>query len=333
MRILVTGGGGFIGSAVTRRLLREGHQLRVYQRSDASQLAAEGVEVYRGDLQDREAMGRAVEGCEAVFHVAARAGMGGRIEDFWGPNVAGTRCVLERAAGAGVRYLVHTSTPSVVFNGRPIEGGHESMPYCQSRLSPYAYTKARAEELVLGRANDPLDLGGMRRCALRPHLVWGPGDPHLLPRVINRAKSGRLRIVGHGLNRVDITRIENVAEAHYLALQALIEGKADGKAYFLSQGAPVLLWPWINELLTKLGLAPVRNRVPLAVASGVGLVADGIWNAFRLPGDPPMTRFVAMELAKHHWFDISAARMDLAYFPEQYPTDEGVDAYVASLSG
>lgn len=325
MKVLVTGGGGFLGRHIIRRLLERGDEVSALGRSPQVALVAQGVNFYQGDITDLQAVLQACKGCEAVIHTAAKAGIWGCRKDFEDANVTGTRNVLSACKTLGVRYLVHTSTPSVVFNGSAFEGANESLPYGSGFLCDYAETKARAEQEALA-AHDP-DV--LRVCALRPHLIWGVGDPHLLPRVIARAKTGRLRIVGDGKNRVDITHVENAALAHVLALDALKEGRAGGKAYFISQGEPVELWSWINEMLNRVGVAPVTGQISQRAATAVGAVAEWIWKAFRLQGEPPMTRFVAVELAKSHWFDISAASRDLHYHPE-VSLEEGMEAFASN---
>jgi nucleoside-diphosphate-sugar epimerase len=320
MNVLVTGGGGFIGGYVIDRLLNRGYMVRHYGRSPRPDLADRGVTVYTGALTDLEALRQAAEGTDAVFHIAAKAGVWGPREAFYKANVHGTRSVLAACKAAGVKSLVYTSTPSVVFNGGPFRGEDESLPYGSGWLCHYAESKAEAEaEVLAAHAND-----GLKTVALRPHLVWGPGDPHLLPRIIARAKAGRLRIVGDGHNRVDISYVENVADAHLCALDALQQGRAGGKPYFISQGEPVSLWPWINDLLVQLDIPPIKRHISLSTSYCIGAIAEGVWGTLRLRGEPPMTRFVATELGKDHFFNITAAKRDLAYTPT-IDTDEGVE--------
>ncbi len=311
-KILVTGGGGFLGRAIVNRLLESGHGVRVVGRGAQPELEAAGVEFVRGDLAQPGVARRAVAGCDTVFHVAAKAGVWGDFVEFHRANVEATRLLLEAAREAGVSRFVYTSTPSVVFNGSALAGADESLPYVEPSKCPCAYpvTKAEAERLVLA-ANAP----DFRTCALRPHLIWGVGDNHLVPRVVARARAGRLRIVGRGDNRVDMTHVDNAAHAHLLALDALSRGTACGRAYFLSDGAPVPLWGWINGLLGRLGVAPVTRRVPVWAAYAAATVAEGLWRILRREGEPPMTRFVAVELSKDHWFSIEAAMRDLGYAP------------------
>ena len=308
MRTLVTGGGGFVGGYVVDRLLERGYEVRSFGRSFQHGLEERGVRVFCGDLADADAVTAACEGVDAVFHVAARAGVWGSWLSYYRPNVIGTRNVLAACQAKGVGRLIYTSTPSVVFNRKAIRNGNEELPYGHKWLCHYAHTKAIAEEEALAANSDAL-----RVIALRPHLVFGPGDPHLLPRVVERARSGRLKIVGNGHNRVDVSYVGNVADAHINALDALETGKFAGQAYFISQGEPVELWPWINALLEGLGHAPLNRKVRLPLAYIAGAVCEFLWKRLKRRNDPPMTRFVAIELAKDHYFDISAAEWELGY--------------------
>lgn len=322
MKVLVTGGGGFLGRYIVQRLIKNGHTVRIYQRSHHPDMADWGVEVIGGDLCDPARLELATEGVDAVFHVAALAGIWGSKELFERANVLGTKNVLNAVIKNKVPYLVHTSTPSVVFSGEAFEGEDERLPYGKNWLCHYARTKAEAEQIVLAA-----HCGTLATCALRPHLIWGPGDPHLLPRVIHAAKSGRLKMVGDGKNRVDVTYVENAADAHIQALDALIEGKAGGKAYFISQGEPVVLWDWINALLQRLGEKPLRKRVSAATAYRIGAILEVVWKILRRKDDPPMTRFVAVELSKSHWYSIENARKDLGYHPENHSMEKGLQAF------
>ena len=311
MKILVTGGGGFVGGYIVERLLARGYTVRSLGRSAQPELVAEGVEVVRGDLTNAAAVWTACEGMDAVFHVAARAGVWGSWNSFYQPNVIGTRNVIEACRAHGVARLVYTSTPSVVFNRQAIRGGDESMSYGCDWLCNYAQTKALAEAELLAANCEALKV-----VALRPHLIFGPGDPHLLPRVIESVRRGRLKIVGDGMNRVDVSYVGNVADAHINAFDALLSGSVAGKAYFVSQGEPVELWTWLNNILEGLGHAPLRKKIPLPLAYGVGAVCEGLWQILGRRNEPPITRFVAVELAKDHYFNISAARSDLGYEPQ-----------------
>ncbi len=327
MKVLVTGGGGFVGSYVIDRLLARGYSVRSFGRSPQPALEAKGVEVICGDLANADDVRSASAGVDAVFHVAAKAGVWGSWESFYTPNVVGTRNVVEACQAEGVGRLVYTSTPSVVFDGQPIRGGGQELPYGRNWLCHYAHTKAIAEQEALGANCDAL-----RVVALRPHLIFGPGDPHLLPRVIERVKAGRLKIVGQGHNRVDISYVVDVAAAHINALDALESGKCAGQAYFISQGESVELWPWLNQVLVGLGYPPLTQRIPLPVAYAAGAVAECVWKVFAKKGEPPITRFVAVELAKDHYFDLSAAYRDLAYSPT-YSMQVALQETIRDLNG
>lgn len=312
-RTLVTGATGFLGSHLLARLRAEGRALTVVSRRPQPELAATGIRVVVGPLHEPTVCAAAVAGTETVFHVAARVGVWGRYEDFYRDNVVATEQLLQAARAAGVRRFIYTSTPSVVFNGRDLAGADESLPLTTDCPSPYPLTKAQAERAVRA-AHGP----GMATVALRPHLIWGVGDPHLVPRILARARAGRLRIVGEGCNRVDMVHVTNATAAHLAAetaLGATGDGPAGGRAYFITNDEPVVLWDWINGLLTALGERPVTRRISLPAARRLGAMGETVWRLLRLNGEPPMTRFIAEELAKDHWFDLTAAKRDLGYRP------------------
>ena len=312
---LVTGVSGFVGLALTKRLLAQGSKVTGICRRSRPDIEALGVEMIYADLADAPAIRAACENKDTVFHVAAKVGIWGKLAEFQKANVEGTQAVINGCRDFGVKKLVYTSTPSVVFNGRSIIGDNESLPYGTNIPCHYPTTKVIAEKAVLA-AHD-LPPGHLRTVALRPHLIWGDGDPNLVPRVLERARAGKLRIVGDGQNRVDLTHVENVVDAHLLAETALdnSENNPGGKAYFISNDEPVNLWDWINELLENHDVSKIHRRMSLAKAYKIGKIMEGTWQLFRLKGEPPMTRFVASELAKDHWFDISAAKRDLNYHP------------------
>ncbi|WP_245844439.1 NAD-dependent epimerase/dehydratase family protein [Nibricoccus aquaticus] len=306
---LVTGGTGFLGRRLVERLLTEGRRVTVLGRTPAPDLAARGVRFIRASLDDPAAVSAACQNVDTIFHVAAKVGVWGRYDDFFRINVLGTRALIDGARRHGVRNFVHTSTPSVVYNGRALGNADESLPLTTACPSPYPLTKAIAEREVLA-ANSP----ELRTVALRPHLIWGVGDPHLVPRILARARAGRLRIVGPGTNRVDMVHVENATDAHLLAEKAL-DGPAAGRPYFITNGEPVVLWDWINQLLTALGEPPITRHISLGAASAIGALCETLWRVLTLRSEPPMTRFIAAELAKDHWFDLTAARRDLGYQP------------------
>jgi nucleoside-diphosphate-sugar epimerase len=327
MTALVTGGGGFLGGAIVRRLRARGDAVRSLSRGHYPALDEIGVTQFRGDVADAEAVARAAEGCDVVFHVAARAGLGGRYADYHLANVVGTDNVLAACRRCGVPRLVYTSSPSVVFDGRDMEGVDESAPYPRHYEAHYPRTKALAEKRVLA-ANGPR----LATVALRPHLIWGPGDNHLIPRLLARARAGRLRRVGRASKLVDTIYVDNAADAHPLAADRLRPGSpVPGRAYFLSQGEPIPLWEMVNRILAAAGLPPVTRSVPAGLAYLAGWAAEALYKALRLRGEPPMTRFLARELATAHWFDIGAARRDLGYEPS-VSLEEGLRRLAAHLA-
>ena len=319
MKALVTGGGGFLGKAIVRLLLQRGDEVRSFSRGDYPELAALGVEQFRGDLADKEALLRAAAGCDMIFHVAARAGIWGSYADFYRANVTGTENVIAGCHSHGIARLVYTGSPSAVFDGRDVEGGDESLPYPEHYEAHYPATKAMAEKLVLAANSSTL-----ATVSLRPHLIWGPGDNHLVPRIVARGKAGKLRRIGTRPCLVDTVYVDNAARAHLLAADCLARGgTAAGKAYFISNGEPLPLWEMVNRILACAGLPPVTRSIPAKAAFAIGACCEGIWQILRLAGEPPMTRFVAREMATAHWFDITAARRDLGYCPE-ISIDEGL---------
>lgn len=324
----MTGAAGFLGGVVTRQLLEAGHEVAVLVRREVPELSALGAEVRRADLRNRP---RVVECCrdvDCVFHVAAKAGIWGSYQEYFAANVQATRNVLEGCRQAGVERLVYTSSPSVTFGGSSTPGVDESYPYPKRFLNAYSRTKALAEQIVLeADARDQV-----MACALRPHIIWGPGDAHIVPRLVSRARAGRLVRVGDGTNLVDITYVDNAARAHLLAADRLAEkSPVRGRPFFISQGEPVNLWGWVDDLLARLDVPPVRRALPLWGAYLLGAVLEGLWGALRLPDEPPMTRFMAAQLGTSHYYDISAARELLGYRPE-VSTEEGLERLVAWLA-
>ncbi len=318
MTALVTGGGGFLGGAIVRALIEQGVPVRSFQRSPAPDLELLGVEVVRGDLADPAAVSAAVEGCDSVFHVAAKAGVWGPRREYERANVLGTRHVLDACRRHGVDRLVYTSTPSVVHAGVDIAGGDESLPYPERFHAHYPRTKAEAERMVLA-ANGP-DLATV---ALRPHLIWGPRDTHLVPQIIERRRSGRLRVVGGGRALVDSTYVDNAADAHLAAWQQLAPGApCAGRPYFISNGEPRPVGELLDGILAAAGEPPVEADLSPRLAWLAGAVLEAAWTMLPLPGEPAMTRFLARQLATAHWFDLSAARRDLGWSP-RVSLDEG----------
>lgn len=364
----ITGASGFIGGKLAERLLSAGREVRVLARRPLPDLEKLGAQIIPGDLHDPAALARGMAGVGTVFHVAGRVGVWGPDEDFFRVNVEGTRHVIAACRAARVPRLVYTSSPSVVFNGGDLAGVDESAPLCTQAPCAYPTSKAAAERLVAA-AND----ASLATVSLRPHLVWGPGDRNIIPRVLKLARAGRLKIIGPGRNLVDCTHITNVVDAHLLAEHALAHadlspgarpvchllgdkpavaapnsqngvrenchligdspaeprtGKCNllgytssdardprGQAYFITNGEPVVLWDWIDELLCGLGEPTVTKHVSLGIAYRIAGALEFFWRVLPLRGEPPTTRFVVKELATDHWFKIDAARRDLGYHP------------------
>jgi 2-alkyl-3-oxoalkanoate reductase len=313
VKILVTGGGGFLGQALCRGLVERGHHVISFNRGHYPALGELGVGQVQGDLADAHAVMHAADGVDAIFHNAAKAGAWGSYRSYHDANVVGTQNVLDACHRHGIGRLVYTSTPSVTHRAtHPVEGGTaDSVPYGEGFKAPYATTKTIAEKAVLA-ANG----AALATIALRPRLIWGPGDHQILPRLVSRARAGRLRIVGSGENHVDTTYIDNAAQAHFDAFDHLVPGAAcAGKAYFISNGQP---WPMrrlLNALLETAGVPPVERHLSFKAAFRIGAVCEALWTVLPLKGEPPMTRFLAEQLSTAHWYDMGPARRDFGYQP------------------
>jgi 2-alkyl-3-oxoalkanoate reductase len=320
MKALVTGGGGFLGAAIVRALRARGTAVRSFSRQSYAALEAE-VEQVPGDITDPAAVTAAVRGCDIVYHVAATPGIWGDYAHYHRTNVDGTLNVIAACRSAGVQRLVYTSSPSVVFDGRDMEGVDESVPYPAHYEAHYPRTKALAEQAVMA-AND----AQLATVSLRPHLIWGPGDNHLLPRMVARARAGQLRRIGSRANLIDTIYVDNAADAHLLAADHLAPGSAvAGKVYFISQGEPVPLWDMVNRLLDAAGAPPVTRGVPQGLAMALAWVFETAHRVSRNNAEPRLTRFLVRELATAHWFNIAAAQRDFGYVP-QVSIEQGLAA-------
>jgi nucleoside-diphosphate-sugar epimerase len=311
IRALVTGGGGFLGLYVVEQLVARGDNVRVLCRGQYARLNELGVECVTGDLRDAAAVARACAGIEVVFHVAAVSGIWGRWEHYHGINTIGTENVIAACRAQNVPRLVYTSSPSVIYDGRDHRDADESLPYPADYLCHYPHSKALAEQAVLA-ANG----GGLATAALRPHLIWGPRDNHLVPRIVARAKAGKLRQVGRGDNLISMSYVENSAHAHLLAADRLVPGSpVPGQAYFINEPEPVNLWDWINRLLGLAGLPPVTKSISPRAAYAAGALLEKVYALMHIAGEPPMTRFLAQQLSGTHSYDIGKSARDFGYQP------------------
>lgn len=310
MNILVTGGGGFLGQAIVRQLMARGEQVSVLNRGDYPELAALGVRCHRGHIGDLEAVMAASTGMDAIIHVAAKAGAGLYLPQYWETNVTGTEHVLKACRHHGIDKLVYTSSPSVVHSGGDIEGGDETLPYATHFTAPYPLTKARAEQLVLAAHGAEL-----KTCALRPHLIWGPGDNQLLPRLIEKNKRRGIRLPAPD-KKIDTVYIDNAAHAHLLALDALdLRPQVGGQAFFISNGEPMAIEAIMTQLLLAVGEAPNIRPIAPAVTTLAARLVEGVWRLSRRRDEPPLSRFIVEHLSTAHWYCLDRAQDELGYRP------------------
>lgn len=328
MKVLVTGGNGFLGRAIVRQLLDSGFHPISFARKPSAVLDSWRVEQVRGDIQDSVSTKVAVGKAEAIIHTAAKAGVWGAAREYENINIKGTQNLIRAARESGIQKFVYTSSPSVVFDGKDETNLSETQaPYPRSYLTDYSRTKAAAEKEVLA-ANG----SAMATLALRPHLIWGPGDPHLLPRLWGRALNRRLKLVGNGRNRIDTTYIDNAASAHLCALEKLTPGAScGGQAYFISNGEPEAIADLFARFLGVIGLPPAIPAVSEWMAMGVGRLMELRARITGSVKEPLLTRFVVQQLAREHWFDLGKARRDLGYHPK-VTISQGLERLKQSLS-
>jgi nucleoside-diphosphate-sugar epimerase len=316
MKVLVTGAGSLLLGGIAQQLAARGDEVVCFQRRE-NETTHSNITMFAGDIRDRGSVSEAASGCDAIIHGAARVGVMGSWEDFYSTNVDGTTNVLRAAEEHHITRLVYVSTPSVAHVGRSIEGDVATPATTGRKRTFYAESKAIAEILAL-QANSA-ELGVV---ALRPHLVWGPGDTQLVGRIVDRARQGRLVMVGSGNALVDSTYIDNAISAHIAALDAIAPGSScAGKAYVISNGEPRT----VNELMSRICLAAgvefSPKHVPAVIARSIGSVVERIWPLIR-KDEPPITRFVAEQLGTAHWFDQRPIQEDLNWKPE-VSLDEG----------
>jgi len=312
IKILVTGGGGFIGMALIHRLLSSGYKVSTFSRNVYDEHKRYGVEIFQGDISRLEEISKACEKTDVVFHTAAKVGIWGSYNEFYETNVNGTANVIEACKKSGVKKLVFTSSASVVFDGSDLQGVDESIKYPEQFASHYTNTKAQAEKLII-KANSE----NLKTISLRPHLVWGPGDTQLIPKIIKRAKTGRLKRIGKEEVLVDNTYIDNLIDAHLLAMEKLdVNSEIPGKPFFITNGKPLPVWDFLNGILQAKGLAPVEKTISKKTALAVAFTLEKIYSLFKIKRAPFITPFLVYELCSHHWFNISAARQQLNYSPK-----------------
>lgn len=311
MNVLVTGGGGFMGMALIKRLIKEGHKVTSLSRREYPLHWALGIHSIQADIRDYEAVEKACENCDVVFHLAAKVGIWGSYDTYHSVNVTGTRNLIEACKKQGVGRIVFTSSSSVIFDGSDLDGVDESYPYPEKHLSHYSSTKALAEQLILEANSENL-----KTISLRPHLVWGPYDAHLIPGILKRARTGNLRRIGKEEHFIDTTYIDNMTDALILAAEALeTKPEAAGKNFFITNGEPARVWDFVNSIIQIAGHEPVQKKIPEKAAIFAASLSEFMHKAFKLKSEPFMTRFAIKELCTNHWFDITNARDILGYNP------------------
>jgi len=310
MKVLITGGSGFLGRAIVKQLLAAGHQVSVFCRGYYPDLVQANVECRQGNIENLNSLLDACQGIDAIIHTAAKAGDSGSYQSYFLPNVVGTRNVLTACESHKIQFLVHTSSPSVAYGKEGIEGENETRPMPERYLCAYSETKAIAEREVLSKNSSTL-----KTIALRPHLIWGPGDNHLLPQLVARARNKSLRLIKNNNALVDTTYITNAAYAHRLALENLTHSaSAAGKVYFISQGEPVIMNDFINQLLALAKAPAVAPSLSPKLAYCLASILEFVYRL--IPNrHPPVTRFLVSQMSTPHWFDLSAAKRDLGYQP------------------
>jgi len=305
MRVLVTGGRGLLGSAVVTELGRD-HEVVTFQRHPSGTTARELL----GDVRDPEAVTSAVAGCDAVVHLAAKVTMHGDRADFESINVQGTSILIDAARRAGVSRFVHISSPSVAHAGAPIMGAGAEPADPDAARGEYSRSKAAAELIALAA-----DDSRMSVVAIRPHLVWGPGDTQLVDRIVARARAGRLFVLDGGTALIDTTYVDNAAEAISRAVDMCAEPDVHGRAFVVSNGEPRTVAELLARMADAAGVRGPRRSVPSGLAIGAGHVIEAGWRATRRTDEPVLTAFIAEQLATAHWFDQRQTRAALRWQP------------------
>jgi nucleoside-diphosphate-sugar epimerase len=306
----VTGGSGFVGGALIRRLARDGWKVRALARSDSAvrAVADAGAEPVTGDLNDTRALREGATGAEVTFHAAAKVGDWGRPEEFERVTVQGTRDALAASREAGVRRFVHVGTEAALMAGQPLVNVDETAPLRPDSPAPYPWSKARAEQVVRDANGD-----GFETVVIRPRFVWGRGDTVLLPRMIEMVKAGRFAWIGGGGQLTATAHIDNVAEG--LVLGAT-KGKPGG-VYFITDDEPVVFRDFVSAMLRTQGVEPPTRTLPAGVAGAIAAAGEGVWKTLRLKSQPPLTRFAVWVSSQECTIDISRAKAELGYTPRK----------------
>ncbi len=311
IKVLVTGGGGFVGMALIQRLVKTGYEVSTFSRNKYEVHEKLGIGIHQGNIKNLVDFEKACLGIDVVFHVAAKVGIWGTYREFYETNVIGTKNVIEACKKNGVKKLIFTSSASVIFDGSNLEGVDESMDYPKRSVSHYTNTKAQAEKLILDANSERLIT-----VSLRPHLVWGPGDTQLIPKIIERAKTGKLKKIGKKDFLIDHTYIDNLIDAHILAMEKLeFSSNISGKTFFITNGHPLHVWYFLNGILKAKGIPPAEKSVSKKTAMTIAQVLEIFYSFFKIKKAPFVTPFLVKELCSHHWFNISAARQLLDYSP------------------
>lgn len=311
MKVLVTGGRGMLGSATARAIAEAGHSVTVLQRGEADLPFPQ----IRADICDASALADACRGQDAVMHLAARVSITGPWTEFYQTNVRGTMELLRAAREAGVRRFVYVSSPSVAHGGRSIVGGGADRADPDRARSFYSRSKAIAENLVL-------DEPALATVAIRPHLVWGPGDEQLVGRIVDRATRGRLVLINQGTALIDTTYVDNAADALVAAVERVTDPQVRGRAFVVSNGQPRMVRELLQSITRAAGAPEPVRSVPAVAARAVGRVVESVWRGARRTDEPPMTQFLAEQLSTAHWFAQRETRMALQWEP-RVGLDEG----------
>jgi nucleoside-diphosphate-sugar epimerase len=319
MKVLVTGASGFLGRAVAAEIAAAGHEVRCFQRRPSG---VAGVQDALGSVTEPAEVARAVADMDAVVHLAAKVSLAGDPAEFEAVNVGGTRTLLAATTDAGVSRFVFVSSPSVAHAGASIVGSDARPADPALARGDYARTKAAAELLALA-ADSP----ELRVVAVRPHLVWGPGDTQLVARIIDRARAGRLPLLGHGAALIDTTYVDNAASAIAAALGRA--GAVHGRSFVITNGEPRPVAELLAGMCAAAGVRPPAWRVPAGVARAAGSLIESAWRVRPGADEPPMTRFLAEQLSTAHWFDQRSTRAELRWTPA-VSLDEGFRRLAAS---